>query len=216
VQLRSDFRDAADFAFLCGARQMEVLTLTWADVDREAQIVHLRWTKTGRPRSIHYAQWPELAAVIARRAAVDERLKRAAVTAPWVFCFSTRAAVRGREYHAAGAPLFKDTGERGLLAALRSEWASACAGAGLPGRLFHDLRRSAARNFEHAGIPRSVAMKLGGWSDKIYSRYAIGADSELAPAGAALSDYLNRAGWHWGETPNQIKGKDGGGGRESN
>jgi integrase len=94
VQLRSDFRDAADFAFLCGARQMEVLTLTWADVDREAQIVHLRWTKTGRPRSIHYAQWPELAAVIARRAAVDERLKRAAVIAPWSFVSARERGAR--------------------------------------------------------------------------------------------------------------------------
>lgn len=48
----------------------------WADVDRESQIVHLRRTKTGHPRSIHHAQWPELAAVMARRAAVDGRLKR--------------------------------------------------------------------------------------------------------------------------------------------
>ena len=28
-QLGLDFRDAADFAFLCGPREMEVLTLTW-------------------------------------------------------------------------------------------------------------------------------------------------------------------------------------------
>jgi integrase len=32
VRLRPDFRDAADFAFLCGAREMEILTLTWADM----------------------------------------------------------------------------------------------------------------------------------------------------------------------------------------
>jgi hypothetical protein len=35
-------------------------------------------------------------------------------------------------------------------------------------------------------------MKLGGWSDRIYSRYAIGAESELASAGAMLSEYLKR------------------------
>lgn len=52
--------------------------------------------------------------------------------------------------------------------------------------MFHDLRRSAARNFERAGIPRSVARKLGGWSDKIYSRYAIGAESELVRPWAGL------------------------------
>ena len=74
------------------------------------------------------------------------------------------------------------------------------ASAGLPALLFHDLRRSPARNFERAGMPRNVAMKLGGWTDKIYSRYAIGAESELASAGATLSDYLRRAGWHSGGT----------------
>jgi integrase len=103
--------------------------------------------------------------------------------------------VRGRRYHAAGEPLFKETGERGLLATLRSEWAAACEGVGLPGRRFHDLRRSAARNLERAGIARSVARMLGGWTDKIYSRYAIGAEGEISPAMPKLSEYLRRAGW---------------------
>ena len=66
--------------------------------------------------------------------------------------------------------------------------------------MFHDLRRSAARNFERAGIPRSVARKLGGWSDKIYSRYAIGADSELGAAVGLAAEYVTRAGWHSGGT----------------
>jgi integrase len=220
VRLRPDFRDAADFAFLCGAREMEILTLTWADIELEVRVIHLRLTKTGRPRSIHYAQWPELAAVIEHRTVVAAQLQRSGVITPWVFCFSAPVSVRSRQYHAAGAPLFKPTGQRGLPALLRSEWAAACESAGLPGRLFHDLRRSAARNFERAGIPRSVAMKLGGWTDKIYNRYAIGAESELASAGATLSDYLKRSGWHSGGTgskgPKQIKRNCGGGGKESN
>jgi integrase len=196
AKLRPDFRDAGDFAFLCGAREMETLTLKWADVERDARVIHLRVTKSGRPRAIPYAEYPELAALIERRAAVAEQLKRAAVITPWVFCFSAPVIVRGRQYHAAGGELFKATGQRGLPVLLRSEWAAACAGAGLPGLLFHDLRRSAARNFERAGVPRSVAMTFGGWSDKIYSRYAIGAERELAAAGASLSGYLRRAGWH--------------------
>jgi integrase len=196
--LSADLGDAAEFAYLCGARQMEVLSLSWDDVDRATQIVHFRRTKTGKPRSNHYGQWPELATVIERRVEVKERLKRAAVITPWVFCFAAPVAVGDRQHHAAGAPLFKDTADRGLLTALCREWARACVAAGLPGRLFHDLRRSAARNLERAGVSRSVAMKWGGWSDRIYSRYAIATEGELAAAGASMSGCLSRAGWHSG------------------
>jgi integrase len=208
-KLRPDFRDAAEFAFLCGAREMETLTLKWDAVEPDARVIHLRETKNGKPRAIPYADYPELAAVIERRSLVHEQLKRGAVITPWVFCFSAPVAVRGRQYHAAGGQLFKTTGQGGLPACLRDEWAAACIGVGLPGLLFHDLRRSAARNFERAGIPRSVAMKLGGWTDKIYSRYAIGAENEIAAAVPKLSEYLKRAGLQFSDTElkNPIKSR---------
>ena len=58
---------------------METLSLKWADIETDARVIHLRVSKSGRPRAIPYAEWPELAAVIEGRAAVAERLKRAAV-----------------------------------------------------------------------------------------------------------------------------------------
>jgi integrase len=214
-ELQPDFRDAAEFAFLCGPRQMEILTLKWTDVEREPRVIHFTVTKSGRPRPAPYSTYPELAAVIERRAAVAEQLKRAAVITPWVFCFATAAVGRP-----AGSPLFeraeRKSGERGLCKSLRKEWRAAAAAAGQPGLLFHDLRRSAARNMQRAGIPRSVAMQLGGWSDKIYSRYAIGAESDIAPAMPKLSGYLRRTGWHSGgsreKSPAKRRGfKDGDG-----
>ena len=41
-------------------------------------------------------------------------------------------------------------------------WALACKKAGVPQRIPHDFRRTAVRNLERAGVPRSVAMKTQG------------------------------------------------------
>jgi len=70
----------------------------------------------------------------------------------------------------------------------RKAWESACEAAGLPGLLIHDLRRSAVRNMEQAGVPRSVAMKLTGHkTENVYRRYAIVSDADLDSAAQKLS-----------------------------
>jgi hypothetical protein len=51
---------------------------------------------------------------------------------------------------------------------------TACTKAACPGRIPHDLRRTAVRNLERAGVPRSVAMKLTRHkTESVYGRYAI-------------------------------------------
>jgi hypothetical protein len=53
-------------------------------------------------------------------------------------------------------------GTAGRIKNPRKAWADACEAAGYPGKLLHDLRRSAIRNMERAGLSRSVAMQLTG------------------------------------------------------
>src|ERR1041384_8800000 len=62
----------------------------------------------------------------------------------------------------------------------RKAWESACAAAGFPGRIPHDLRRSAVRNMERRGLSRSVAMQLTGHkTEAVYRRYAITSEGDL-------------------------------------
>jgi integrase len=56
----------------------------------------------------------------------------------------------------------------------RTEWKRVCNRAGVPGLLFHDLRRTGRRNMALAGIPDDTALKIGGWkTDSVAKRYNI-------------------------------------------
>jgi integrase len=62
-------------------------------------------------------------------------------------------------------------------------WRRACEAVGLEGRLFHDLRRSAARNMDRAGVSRHVAMQITGHkTEAMYRRYNIVNDADVKAA----------------------------------
>lgn len=65
----------------------------------------------------------------------------------------------------------------------RGAWAKVCKLAGVPGLLFHDLRRTAARNLRRAGVAEGVIMKIGGWRTRsVFERYAIVSQTDIAEA----------------------------------
>jgi hypothetical protein len=64
-----------------------------------------------------------------------------------------------------------------------STWKNACTAAGCPGRLRHDFRRTAVRNFVRVGIPERVAMTLPDIGHApVFERYNIVSEGDLAAA----------------------------------
>ena len=75
----------------------------------------------------------------------------------------------------------------------RKTWRAACKKAGVPSLLFHDLRRTAARNLRKAGVAEGVIMKIGGWRTRsVFERYAIVSQSDIADALTKLESEANK------------------------
>jgi integrase len=154
------------FAYETGWRiPSEVLALTWDRVDFKAETVSLNPGETKNDEGRVFVFTPTLkACLVAQRAATDA-------------CQRERGQIIPLVFHRNGRPI----------ASYRAAWRNACKAAGVPGRIPHDFRRTAVRNLERAGVPRSVAMRMTGHkTEAVYRRYAIVSESDLREAAKKL------------------------------
>lgn len=167
-------RPLATFLYITGWRREEALSLTWRQVDFDEGIVRLEpgTTKNGEGREFPFSVFPELQQMLRTQQAETRIVEiEQRVVVPWVF-------------HHAGGKRLKD---------FRRGWRTACQQCGIVGALLHDFRRSAVRNLERAGVPRSVAMKLTGHrTESIYRRYAITARTDLEDGVRKLAALFSR------------------------
>lgn len=173
--LSPDLRPVAEFAYLTGWRKSEVLGLEWPRVDFTAGTVRLEpdTTKNDEGRVFPFAVLPPLADLLRRQREHTTAVERA--TGRIIPCV----------FHRDGRPIldFRGAWERAVIAAgfVRVVRMDEQTEVQKPTKLFHDLRRTAVRNLERAGVPRSVAMKLTGHkTEAVYRRYAIVAEADLA------------------------------------
>jgi integrase len=175
AQLDEDLRPVMELAYITGwSIRSEILPLRWGlNVDLAAGEVRLEpgTTKNDEGRVFPISVLPRLAEVLIgqkRRTEAMERETRRIIS--WVF---HREGNKIRDF--------------------RKAWDAGMKAAGIARKIPHDFRRTAVRNLERAGVPRSVAMQLVGHkTESIYRRYAIVAKQDLLDGLKRLADY--RAG----------------------
>ena len=164
--LPSSYQDILDFAYYSGWRRREVTELTWEEVDLAGGVVRLAPARSKTKTGRVLPLSSPLRSVLARRS------KRRQPGELQVF---SRDGVTVRQW--------------------KVVWRTACEKAGVPGRYFHDCRRTAARNLVRAGVPERVAMLLTGHKTRsVFDRYNIVNERELATAGERLAEYVSSMG----------------------
>jgi integrase len=161
ASLPEHVRPLVEFLYFTGWRRGEALGLEWRCVDFTAGTIRLEvgTTKNGKGRVLPFRALPALAELLRRqRERTDAVELEKEIIVPSVF-------------HRNGKPI----------ADFRGAWEAACRAAGLPGRIVHDFRRTAARNLIRAGVPERVAMEiLGHKTRSVFDRYNIVNDQDVA------------------------------------
>jgi integrase len=91
----------------------------------------------------------------------------------------------------------------------RVSWEILTEAAGLPGLLFHDLRRSAVRNMVRRGVPEVVAMRISGHKTRsVFDRYNIVNESDLMDAASRIERGAVQESGHSSGTLDQTQQTD--------
>jgi integrase len=167
---RADLQVALTIGYLTSWRINEVFGLKISDINFDRKTLSIATSKNGEGRVFPFKGLPELEDALrgqrGRAIAFQMRHGRESV-GEWLFPCPQNPGQRWARPDRAFKPAFKT--------------------AGVPDRLFHDLRRTAIRNFDRHGISRNVAMKLSGHkTESIYNRYRIVNEDDLVEGVAKL------------------------------
>jgi integrase len=168
ARLSAPVRAVVQFAYITGWRiHSEVLPLQWRQVDFESGEIRLDAGTTKNNEGRVFPMTAALRGLLLEQRDERDRLLR------------ERGSICPSVFHRNGVPI----------AAFTKSWKTACINAGCPGRIPHDLRRTAVRNLVRAGIPERVAMKMTGHKTRsVFERYNIVSDGDYVDAVRRLDE----------------------------
>jgi integrase len=173
AELPEHVRPVLAFGYYTGCRKGEILSIRWSQVDLIERVVRLDPGTMKNDEARELPLVPELHEILVLQ---RQRRDRPFPECPWLF--------------------FGQEGER--IRDLRRAWMSACTAAGLvdaegePTVLFHDLRRTGARNLIRSGVPEAVAMQISGHKTRsIFDRYNIVSGADRREAARRLAGYIS-------------------------
>ena len=175
-QLPAPLVPMLEFAYVTGWRiDSEVLRLEWPQVDFAGSEVRLDPHTTKNDGGRVFPMTDDLRRVLeGQKREVDRLAREHGQIIPWVF-FRLGAKGRGGPKHAKPITSFTKA------------WKTAVTAAGCPGRIPHDLRRTAVRNMVRRGVPERVAMQLTGHKTRsVFERYNIVSNGDLRTAARHL------------------------------
>jgi integrase len=177
-------RDVLTFAYITGWRiDSEVLTREWRHVDWDTNVIRLDPNETKNGEAREFPLFPDLRTLVLKRRALADRIEANGFLCKWIF-FRTVNTVRRRGKKHAYPPQrpkpIKD---------FKDQFDTARKAAGQPGRIPHDLRRTAVRNLiRQFHITERVAMQLCGHLTRtVFDRYNIVSDTDLREAAAKMT-----------------------------
>jgi integrase len=166
------------FGYLTGWRKEEAAGLTWGRVNLQRRTVSLESRQTKNKKARHMYMEEELLSVM---------LDQWAAKADGCDNVFQRDGEQIKDFRGAWNAACREAGIGYGYKDSRSyveKWEAK----GLPeGPTYHDLRRTAVREMDQAGISRKVAMlRTGHKTESTYNRYNIGTDSDLKEAARKL------------------------------
>jgi len=207
------------FGFLTGWRYSEVRDLQWRNVDFQAGEIRLDpgTTKSGDGRV--FPMTTELRALLIRALGkTDDTKKRGALSVKAVLAHRVTAMPATHVFSVERLGVGEDGNQRRgryPVGQFQKTWKAACHKAGLPcvvepvlvkgkpfvregkplvkvvraQHIFHDLRRSAAREFQRQGFTDSQIMRMCGWKSRsVFDRYNVVTNADIREKMRAIEE----------------------------